>query len=96
MAVVRLELLHALVGSNLSVERGLDINSAQNLALVSRPGHAWGTRAAIVLRRLLSIAQQFHVTQCFGGMSHCILFCNLTLYLMLSHVLAFLVEPFWG
>jgi len=21
---------------------------------------------------LLSIAQQFHVTQCFGGMSHCI------------------------
>ena len=38
---------------------------------------------------LLSIAQQFHVTQCFGGMSHCNLFCTLTLYLMLSHVLDF-------
>jgi len=38
---------------------------------------------------LLSIAQQFRVTQCFGGMSHCNLFCTLTLYLMLSHVLDF-------
>jgi len=35
----------------------------------------------------LSIAQQFHVTQCFGVMSHCNLFRTLTLYLMLSHVL---------
>ena len=40
-------------------------------------------------RQLLSIAQQFHVTQCFGGMSHCNLFRTLTLYLMLSHVLDF-------
>jgi len=40
---------------------------------------------------VLSIAQQFHVTQFFGGMSHCNLFCSLTLYLMLSHVL-----DFWG
>ena len=38
---------------------------------------------------VLSIAQQFHVTQCFGGMSHCNLFCTLTLYLMLSPVLDF-------
>jgi len=38
---------------------------------------------------VLSIAQQFHVTQCFGGMSHCNLFCTLTLYFMLSHVLDF-------
>jgi len=37
---------------------------------------------------LLSIAQHFHVTQCFGGMSPCYFFCTLTLYLMLSHVLA--------
>jgi len=38
---------------------------------------------------LMSIAQQFHFTQCFGGMSHCNLFCTLTLYLILSHVLDF-------
>ena len=38
---------------------------------------------------VLSIAQQFHVTQCFGVMSHCHLFCILTLYLILSHVLDF-------
>jgi len=42
-----------------------------------------------VAQEVLSIAQQFHVTQCFGGMSHCNLFCTLTLYLMLSHVLDF-------
>jgi len=38
---------------------------------------------------LLNIAQKFHVTQCFGGMSHCHLSCTLTSYLMLSHVFDF-------
>jgi len=41
------------------------------------------------LAGVLSIAQQFHVTQCFGGMSHCNLICTLALNLMLSHVLDF-------
>jgi len=40
-----------LVGANLGVERGLDINRALNLALVPRPRHAAGIRAAIVLGR---------------------------------------------
>jgi len=40
-------------------------------------------------RLVLSIAQQLHVIQCFSWMSHCNLFCILTLYLMLSHVLDF-------
>jgi len=51
--------------------------------------HLYSASEAVIVDAMLSIAQQFHVTQCFGGMSHCNLFCTLTMYLMLSHVLDF-------
>jgi len=54
--------------------------------LESRADNRFRDQAALYL---LSIAQQFHVNQCLGGMSHCNLFCALTLYFMLSHVLDF-------
>jgi len=55
-----------------------------------RTKHKLGTRAAGPQRcYLLSIAQKFHVTQCFGEMSHCSSFCTVSFYLMLSHVLDF-------
>ena len=44
---------------------------------------------------VLSSSQQFHVTQCHGGMSRCKLFSALTLYLMISRVLSFGGTLYW-